>query len=391
MPSPFSTARKSQIKTLKPLQIKKVRQLAQDAQIQTALLKAKQAERANDHGPTKRRTSEFLGRYIAVSLHSADALRDEAAYRARSYNAAKQVLALIDHVFVDYPVPLFLYRTVLSPEGVKLVFEDGHAKVNAKYRSWFFAVAQGRSFAKASKDVFTKREAHLFLKAPGGNRIESNILWAKAAALGVPFPGCDYLVDRLDKQFLKAVGKRLPDLLRFYAEAWPRMRGYDVDEITDYIRAMANDGNFSFKGRTYGSMRKRCALWHRTNHWGYVREYRSWPARLKEWEHRKSGIVVRAEELTNNRALSEEGNCQHHCVLTYTYRCLQGTSVIVSLRWFPEGAPHLLRDRLTIEISPAQGAIVQIRGRLNRRATDEEMKVVRLWAGVQGLTIPSYA
>lgn len=364
--------------------------------LQAALASAKRAERAADPGRTKRQTNDALARYLALPLGSAQALRPAEGYRARSYNASKQVLGLADHLFVRYPVPLFLYRAILSPEGKALVFGTPvvSQQNEAPFRPWFLAVGRGESFAKLTRGFFTKREAHLFLLAPGANPIERNVLWARAAAAGLPRAGCDYLVERLDSALLETVGDRLPDLLRFYAEAWSEMGVYDRDEITDFVRTIARDQEFSFKGRTFGSMRRRCAEWHQTVHLGTVRQYRSWCALLPCWEFQKGALRVRAEELTNNRLLSEEGRAQRHCVLTYTDRCLSGRSAIVSLRWYAVAAsesPTLLLDRLTLEISPAQRAVVQIRGRCNRGATEEEMKVIRHWAGDHGLRIAEYA
>jgi len=366
------------------------------------LVKAKDLERAHDDGHIKRRTNDFLARYIALSLTSADAIRPESDYRSRSYNRARQVLSLIDHLFVKYPVPLFLYRAMLSYEGMSLVFDvpairakDEKRPPASNYRDWFLAVAQGKSFAKVSKQVFTKREAHWFLLAPSGNGIVENILWAKAAAAGVPPAGCDYIVRRFEPEMIKRIGKRLPDFLRFYAEAWKEMRGYDRDEITDFIRAAVQDPAFSLKGRTFGSMRKLSHEWHRQAYVGTVRTYQSWQPRLSYWQHRRNASLVRAEELTSNRALADEGRRQGHCVFTYTGRCLQGTSIIVSLRWFAvaslsdSGTQEV--ERLTIEVSPARREIVQIRGPKNRLPSDLQMNVVRLWAGDSGLQIGPYA
>jgi hypothetical protein len=329
-----------------------------------------------------------------LPLDGTDAIRPESHFRARSYNLSRQVLALIDHLYVRYPVPLFLYRTMLSPEGQELVFgipagkQKGHPA--APYRYWFFAVARGESFARLSREIFTKREAHWFLLAPASNSIPQNIFWARAAAAGLPAHVCDYLVARFGLADLWRLGDRLPDMLRFYRQAWPEMRGYDRDEITDFVRAALQNPEFSFKGRTFGSMRKLCQEWHRTVYAEKVREYRAWSPMLPPWEHRIPGGRVQATELTSNRTLAEEGKVQRHCVFTYTSRCLQGLSRIVSIRWYAlaaDDAEGLEVTRLTLEISPDRRAIVQIRGKANRRASREEMEVVRRWAGEQGLVI----
>ena len=112
-------------------------------------------------------------------------IRPEEQYRARSYNLARQVVGLVDHLFVSYPAAPSLYRTMLSPKGLALVYERA-TPPDPRYREWFLAVGRGDSFAKLVRDEMTKREAHLFLQAPAGNDVEENLLWARAAAQGLP-------------------------------------------------------------------------------------------------------------------------------------------------------------------------------------------------------------
>lgn len=371
--------------------------------MRNALASAKREERANASDPVKRPPVEQLARFIAEPLISSRRIRSADEYRTRTYNQSRQIMGLIDHLFVRYPVPLFLYRTMLTGGGMRAVFDTtkyDKAKANStlpdwKYRDWFFAVAQGESFANVTRDVFTKREAHWFLQAPSGNEIPENILWARAAAAGAPLDACDYLVHRLDGTTQERIGARLPDVLRFYASEWHAMRGYDRDEITDFVREVVLDQSFSFKGRTFGSMRKLSHEWHRTVHSAHVNEYRSWIPAFPHWEHRTNSRVVRALELTNNRVLADEGRTQRHCVYTYTSRCIAGLSRIVSVRWFAvasrDETPREEVSRLTLEVTPSTRTVVQIRGRANRRATDDEMKAVRHWAGEQGLRISPLA
>ena len=215
-------------------------------------------------------------------------------------------------------------------------------------------------------------------KLPTLNTIPQNILWARSAAA-----------------FLVRLGERLPDLLRFYAEEWGKMRDYDRDEILDYLRDALADRDFSLKGRTFGSLRKLSQEWHRIMFVGKVRDYRWWPSGIELWEHRKGSSLVRAFEITNNRALADEGRRQRHCVFIYASRCLAGRTRIVSMRWHAPSVDELSGweevSRLTVEISMASREIVQIRGRLNRRASDDEMKLVRMWAGERGFTVGPYA
>lgn len=343
-------------------------------------LALKNANRQKSSLPKKGRgTTDELVRYLAVHLDNARSIRPSGDYQAKAYNPVKQVIGLINHQFVRYEVPLCLYRALLSHEGIQLIFGEPIAKnappypLEGRYREWFYAVAQGASFAKLVKSVMTKREAHWFLQAPPMNSISTNVLWAKMVAAGLLPVAADFLIERLGVQQLEALKERLPDLVRFYGEAWPQMAKDDRDEITDFVRLCMRNPEFSFKGRTFGSMRKLSTAWHRSRHSVHVGAYVSWSQRFTPWEHRAKGFTIRAEELTSNRGLYQEGHRQRHCVFSYLHRCMCGDSVIVSLRWYPDAVgSEIPRDlnRITIEVSHKEGQIVQIRGACNRRATE---------------------
>ena len=183
---------------------------------------------------------------------------------------------------------------------------------------------------------------------------------------------------------------RADDLIRFYAVEGSKMRDRDFREISDFARAMLKNPQFSFRGRTYGSMVRLCQEWHRMVYSGRVREFRCWSGVFEPWSQARNGWIVRAIELSNNRALRDEGLRQRHCVFSYTSDCTSGQSAIVSLRWFALDIEHV-PARLTLEVNRHIRCVEQIRGRMNRRATEEEMKVVRAWAGDHGLSIDRYA
>lgn len=345
--------------------------------------------RSADTGTVKRKANSLLAGYLDVPLDHPRAIRPEEGYRAKSYNLPRQVTGLVQHLFVEYRVPTFLFRTVLSPAGQQLVFGDVEVNDEAipVFREWFLTAASGGSFAKLAKEWLTKREAHWFLLAPEYGTIGKNLLWARAAAAGVPLDGCDSLVDIWQETDLDHVGDRLPDLLRFYAGAWSQMGRDERVEIADFLRAAVQDHEFSLKGRTYGSMRKLCDEWHKRMYSGTVRTYRSWQVMFEPWEQRNRKQVVRAIELTNNRALADEGRKQRHCVFTYCDRCINNLSRIVSFRWSMDDVEL---TRITVEVSPGRRQVAQIRGHMNRRATDDELKIVATWAGEVGYRMPMW-
>jgi hypothetical protein len=277
-----------------------------------------------------------------------------------------------------------------------LIFGAEHVEATedcgrAIFREWFFTAAQGGSLAKKMADLMTKREVHCFLQAPAENTIARNMFWARCVAGGVPNRISQLLTERLgSRDQVVRLGGRLPDMIRFYANEHSFMRENDLREITDFVGAMIGEQDFSFKGRTFGSMRQLSNDWHRWTFSGRVAVYRSWPQLIDAWQGKHQGQVVRAFELTNNRALGDEGQRQKHCVFSYARLCEEGWCRIVSLRWFVPGADREDK-RVTIEVDVRHRQVVQIRGKLNREASDDEMMVIKLWAGERGFTITQYA
>lgn len=342
---------------------------------------------------------EALAGYLALSPKNRFAIRPAGEFVATAADLRGQVLELIDHLFVRYPVPLFLYRVMLSEAGQRLVFPGGQPTIRTKrwvaletkYRRWFYAVAQGDSFAQLVKETLNKREAHWFLQAPSEHDVETNLRWARLAALGFPREACDFVLRKFSHVLPDLTLERKKDLARFYARAWAEIRPSERDEIADYIRDALGDPAFCLSGRTAASVRRLSDAWHRRfrqpnfgDDTQTGRRHTSWQEAFADWEQRFGSVLVRAVELTTGRALMEEGAHQGHCVGGYAAACRANRSRIVSLRWF-EGDEEI--TRLTVEIRPSDRRVVQIRGRFNRRPAPEEKEVVRLWADRHDLRI----
>jgi len=369
------------------IQIKKEEKLAREARYQAALIGAKRQEKSAFSGSKKRKDVGVLVNYIALPSRRYE-LRPAEAYSARSYDLGTQILGLVDHLFGRYRAPAFLYQAILNPHGFKVLYGADQAPYptheRLRHQSWLMAALRGESVARAMAGTLNKKEAHCFLQAPNHNCIESNVFWARCLAAGLPAEGCQFVTQQFcSEEMLKLIGNRLEDLLRFYALAYPSMGRYEVREITDFVRAVLRNESFSFKGRTYGSMKKLCDEWHTTTYAGYVGEFRFWKGILgKSWEGESKGVKAYAYELTTNRALAEEGKRQRHCVFTYVWACVHDESRIVSIR-FHQGDAEF--SRLTIEIDPSNRTVTQIRGYANRLALEDELKVVRRWASENGL------
>lgn len=381
------------------IQIKKQKELEVFINCQKALAQAREDSRQNNLGHAKRKDVRILIRYIAAPIDHAKAIRPAGDFATKTYNVQRQVKSLVDHLFVRYPIPRFLYRAILSHTGQDLFFdilsddeESRRESGKRRYQDWFWIAAQGGSLTKALSGILNKREVHWFLQAPDCNNIGRNLFWAKLAASGLTLDACQYLTEQLGSKKQQAqMGVRKDDLIRFYATEWSKMRKRDQQEITDYVRWMIREPTFSFKGRTYSSMLKLSQDWHNSIFSTTVREFRTWPQSFEPWIHEKKDVSIRAIELTNSRALADEGRRQRHCVYSYELDCIRGWSRIISLRWVVPTSPTEVINRLTVEINPGNRTITQIRGRCNRKADEHEMKMVRLWASIHNLKLDSWA
>lgn len=167
-----------------------------------------------------------------------------------------------------------------------------------------------------------------------------------------------------------------------------------VCEWLEVVRTVGTNGEpphpgFSLKGRSMATVLAQAGQWHRRTHrarayWGYnVALSSAWDGLpVTNYAPPEAGRV-QITQLLSYAALVEEGSAQKHCVSSYVYSCLRGRCGIFSLR--VNGA-----RALTLEVR-ANRQLVQIRGRENRRPTEQELHWLRQWAGAAGLSISATA
>jgi hypothetical protein len=167
--------------------------------------------------------------------------------------------------------------------------------------------------------------------------------------------------------------------------------------VTDFLAwKLQNDASFRLKGRTASSVIKLTNEWHvlmQKAKLGHTVEWKGMG--VPDWEFEGRDKIWTVCELRNNKELMNEGRKQKHCVYSYVRWCVEGRSAIFSLRAFQK-LPAYMSDgqtiwskkceltRVTIEAT-STGDIVQVRGHLNRKANDDEKKIIRQWAGEKGL------
>ncbi|MBV6457721.1 MAG: hypothetical protein HONBIEJF_00838 [Fimbriimonadaceae bacterium] len=378
-------------KSLSKLQKKKAMEAIQTARLEEALAKFRQQQRA-EITSVKRPDSALLLRYVSVKSLDGLLIRSPEDFRSSTYNRSRRLQQFVDHLFVRYPTPDFLYRSVLTPEGWAVFRPDAPAirKPAGWEREAFFAAAQGTSVANVMRDRLTRKETHWFLQAPATNSAQQNVVWAKFVGSGVPIPLANTLLRRFGtRDVQKEIGHRMDEIARFYARESAGMSDMTLSTITDYICAACRDPSFSLSGRTLGSVIELSRLWHATDVTGGRIPLVTWSPFLPLWERDLGDATVRAVELTSNRALAEEGRKQRHCVFTYASYCRSGATAIASIRWIvydDREAPKIIK-RLTVELDRKRREIHQVRGFCNRMPDNDERKVLRQWTGDNDLTI----
>lgn len=374
------------------LQEKKKQEQVAEAKILHALSCRKKAlAEAKRFKKQKKKTVEELVALLSLQGLWTYALRSATTYVPRSHNLDKQLYGLINHLFVQYPVPLFLYA----------VFFDRRAE--PEHKKWFMTLAQGRSFPKAVKGILTSKEACAFLDAPSDRKIHENVWWAKMKVAGIPEAMTGKLIDRVFA--LYAVDDkpgRLAEAIQFYAQQGHALSRTSFDEVTDFIAyKLRNDPQFRLKGRTASSMVKLTSEWHLLMQRAKLGRHIQWSGlQVADWAYEDKAEVWEVVELRDNKELVNEGRKQKHCVYSYVQRCVEGRSFIFSLRacrklaadYTEDGKPIWSREfetrRVTIELNSSRG-IVQVRGPLNRPPSGEEQQVLRRWMGERGVQAAS--
>jgi hypothetical protein len=255
---------------------------------------------------------------------------------------------------------------------------------------WFIAMAQGGSFAKCSKEIFTKKEAHLFFNAPNENTIEENIWWAKGNAIN------------LDRKVLHVIVKRLfhnlgvndlfyrldTDNLFWWQRLLVLLKNCEdevsiesLNDIMDFLRSEHyNNQNFDLKGRTFNSLIKLSNEWHRTMQLKkFGNQNLNWVGLdIPDWtwHDKKTKSVWVVKQLLTSKELYNDGRRMRHCVASYGHRCLQGNSAIFSV--MEDDGINPLQKYITVEINSGR-ELVHASARMNRLPTGRSKLVMNKW------------
>jgi len=297
--------------------------------------------------------------------------------------------SLIEHLFVKYEVPEFLYHTWFAKPDI----------INVKWICWFLILAQGGSLRKAgeyrlkniqdlSASERRERNYYRWYLANGFQRQLYDLpervtplvacIMAEVKRLGGVRK--DYL--RLLKNhafivdvtgFYQQPGSELRPEPRFWRESVRWLIKYR-DEISDQEaqsilvwarHEFIENYDFSLRGRSVRTSLQRAVEYE---------ESLSKPWEPYEWEGLGLDSKVdigkvkwSIKELKSARELYEEGRSMHHCVYRYVHQCVDKAKAIFSLK-------RNGKRSLTVAVDVETGDIVQALGRFNRKARIKELK-----------------
>ncbi|MFT3786947.1 MAG: PcfJ domain-containing protein [Tepidisphaeraceae bacterium] len=328
---------------------------------------------------------------VRLARHRANFVREPRRFAATGTTADEQLRRLAGHLFEQWSVPHWM--------------DDAWRHDDDARHAWFIHVGAGKNLSTAPQlpYPFTKRMAHFAINAPRGLHHLQALRWGQLRGLDVPEELADEVVHtRLagtlpDEPFWKSV-------VSWFA-VHPEVIGH-ANVIIDYVFAQrigdfaqAIRADFSMRGRVPDRLLADARDWHRALNRQRSRasKYDYWftcgidgfqptlppdavpvPDELPSW---------RIVELLTTEELESEGESLHHCVATYAYRAAAGESAIYSLRRNVAGQ---LKSSVTIEVWPAQRAIVQARGLQNAFPNSDDRKLIETWAEQRGLSIGAF-
>ena len=314
-------------------------------------------------------------------------VRDPYDWFPKSYNLDRQKADFIEWIYCLYPVPQFMFKLFTHTDICSFKLD------HYIFFDWFIVIAQGGSFAKCSKELFTKKEAHLFLNAPKNNTVKENFWWAKCSSLKLPHSVKNAVIKRLfgNLDITDSFWHKLLVLLRNCED---EVNVESLSDIMDFLRAKhapRSTPAFSLKGRTFNSLIKLSNEWHREMQ---LRKFGSqnlyWPgADIPNWKwtSKKEQTTWKITQLHTSKELYNEGRRMKHCVGSYGSRCVEGASAIFSLT--KEDGINPSAKRVTIEITKSK-RFVQARGRMNQGPKGMDKLVINKWLSINNIQTNSW-
>ncbi|MEM1058916.1 MAG: PcfJ domain-containing protein [Verrucomicrobiota bacterium] len=328
---------------------------------------------------SKRRDAIHPDHLIKLFRYRRHWVRDPRDFPQSHHQPKAQLEALVQHLFVRYPLPPYLLRAYEGTEQDRRVF---------------FHVAKGDNIRTLNhfQPLLTKAQAHLFHRHsnPDLTLLEGALL-AMALSHGVPmahaqwmmrhpliqrgpFPFWSAFMAFLGRQ--EASERRLPNYLLEYLHA---------HRTLPPERADGPPRTFRFRHRTLANLLEQALRWQERSRGSETTVNRTWEPTswMSQLPLDKLRYGWQIFEILSQKDLSKEGYRMKHCVFTYLNRCLEHKSRIFTLVYLSPEHPTGWH-RVTIELVPRRSGafryeLCQAKGKKNRSPSTEEWQVLLGW------------
>ncbi len=264
----------------------------------------------------------------------------------------------------------------------------------AKGRFLVRKLAEGNNIRRISglPFPFTKRMAHAFAHAPKTSNLAEAVWYGVVVGLN----GEEALCTILRRHFRDSEmdSGMILEMTRFLIRNdVGKLEEDEISRILGYLQHLWDEyGTLPVKGWTKASLRRRVEEWYlqvqreelqmREIRMGYYQNgYQNLPtswegAPYQPFEQEIKGVVYRIVQLTSQEALLEEGRRMHHCVGSYTSKCVLAGTSIWSLRSVENTE---VKSLVTIEVGKDR-RIVQARRKMNAAPNEFCRGMIRQWA-----------
>ncbi len=327
-------------------------------------------------------------------------------YKGKSNDIRKIYRSFLQFVFCRYRVPHCLEQYWVEEDAKTGFHGSSPAPKQAAPLSdrilpklWYLVVARGGSlYNEGGKAYLTRKEIHHLLADGGTLSLSAAIVHAVALAesgsrkIAASLAASKVSAQSLfqDQRFHQSTYNWIRFLARNMNEGFLDFR--QINDLTDYYAFAIQNPNFDLKGRKIPALRKAMIAWHHDLARQRSIKGGTWPGLPIADQYFVTGperrqTSWRMHQIMTGDELYEEGKAQHHCVAGYKHTCMEGKCHIFSLTRREPLQPDY-RRQVTLEVRHEE--VVQARRFANDRVTPQDLEVIKVWAGNNGLRLSAF-
>jgi len=322
--------------------------------------------------------------------------KDISQFKAKSHNREKAILEFIQFAYFEYSAPLWLLNIIKKNQVLRNSYQGNpslidrsysfHLEVNTPIYPIFEAISNNKSLKQILP--FSKKMIHMILNSKK-DEFHSAVIEA-------------YLIEENVNKFLSNIileifpsyirlDERFKYRFRFVHQNENLLHRQSLTELFDYFNNSEEAFNNykTFYKRSFDRILAESNEWHIQQTKKRTGKNLFWDKKYNDFIYEKNDFESYSiKELLNSNQLAREGSEMGHCVGSYSRRCVDGATSIVSFKKVNDKSK---KYRLTIEINNKNKTIVQIQGLYNSRgANSSELYILEQFAKANNLTISRY-